>query len=233
MSRRETILASALLFAIAATAIFSYAYRRKAWESGLRADSIAAANDRTRQVAIRAAAGYASYERRVLQVRRERDAIDTELRRETRARVQAQLKLADFLGTIASTKPVEVAGDTRIGRFAWRDPPFTIRATASLPAPPGRGRLELGIMLDTLRLEARLQCGERDRRTGVAPASILLMTPVWAQVRIDSVQQAPEVCSPPPAPALSLPSLRLPSWVQVAVPAAAGVAGYLLGRRNR
>jgi len=66
----------------------------------------------------------------------------------------------------------------------------TQRADA-LDRAQARERVE--VRLDTLALELRVGCGGAGRE-GVRPASVKMVAPAWASVRLGRVEQAAEVC---------------------------------------
>lgn len=198
---------------------------RHARRDALERDAAEARADSTRRVDARLLSGeIAAWERRAVQERLRADRLDRELGRTTVALSQARLTIDSLRVKTPSSKPVEVLeGDTRVGTFQLRQAPYSIRAVATLPPPPAYGEIDLLIRLDPIPLMARLMCGARDPRTGVAPATVLVAAPPWAQVQLEQVQQDPAVCSPEPT---RLPRIGLGSawrWVERAGFLAAGV----------
>ena len=89
-------------------------------------------------------------------------------------------------------------GDSvRHAAFDTRQTPYTVHADVSLPEPPAVGRMDVSVELDTLALEVRVGCGDA-LSEGVRPASVTVVGPAWAVMRLSKVEQAPSVCSAPP-----------------------------------
>src|ERR1019366_4271595 len=80
--------------------------------------------------------------------------------------------------------------DERRGAVGLRSAPYTVHADVALPPPPGAGRMDVRVDLDTLALEMRIGCGPAGA-SGVRPASVTTVAPAWASVRPDRVGQAP------------------------------------------
>ena len=163
-----------------------------------RGDSLEAAVDTTRVVDLRKIYGDSirAVERRAIQSELARNAADAALGRVAAANATMAASIASLAARVGSTGgTTETAEGDRKAAFDVRQPPYTAHADVSLPEPPAPGTLDLTVQLDTARLSVRLQCGEpvRDFR----PASVLVETPPWLRIRIDSVQQSPDICNPP------------------------------------
>ena len=180
---------------------------RAARAAALRQDAIEAAADTTRRVLARSFSGAViARERRAVQAELRADALDRELRRRTAALAVARVAIDSLAAGVVAEKPAEVIGaDVRVASYRIDQPPFHVTAIDTVPPPPARPRLALAIRLDAIPMSLRLMCGARDRLTGVAPASVLVESPPWAQVTLERVQQAPEICSP--VPRLAVPNV--------------------------
>ena len=135
-------------------------------------------------------------ERRVVQVTQRGDELDRALGRERRARYLMAVR-ADSLVRVASGVALADSGHgMRRARFDLYQAPYKIAADVGIPLPPDPARMTVAVALDPIPVELRLHCAAADR-DGVRAASIDAMTPKWATVRFDRVEQAPELCAPP------------------------------------
>jgi hypothetical protein len=94
----------------------------------------------------------------------------------------------------------------RRAAFDLRQEPYTVHADVSLPEPPAAGRMDVSVELDTLALDIRVGCGDAgskgarpERSEWVRPASVTVVAPAWALMRLARVEQAPSVCSAAPS----------------------------------
>ena len=167
-------------------------------DAGLRADSVVAANDTTRvAAALRKLYGdsLAGVERRAIQAELSRSSADRLLERIAQANVTMAASIAGLAEHITSTGgTTESPEGVRTATFNVRKEPYTAVATAHLPTPPAAGSLDLNVTLDEARIGVRLQCGVAVNN--IRPASVLVTTPPWLRIRLDSVQQSPDVCNP-------------------------------------
>jgi hypothetical protein len=202
MNRILVAIAAALL-AIASIQTFRLSRANAHADSNAaRADSIAAASDSTRAVgekalnALRALYrdSVRAVERRVLQLQPKKDAADKALERSTAANASLTARIKQLE---AVTSGVVTTGDSneRKSDFRVDSAPYHVQASVTLP-PTGRGTLALRVALDSAVVSLRLQCGKPVG--GYAPATALLVTPIWLSARIDSVRQSPDICNPPP-----------------------------------
>jgi hypothetical protein len=67
--------------------------------------------------------------------------------------------------------------------------------------------MDVSVELDTLALEARVGCGTA-RGDGLRPASVTVVRPAWASMRLERLEQSPAVCS---ATALKAVGTRWPA----------------------
>jgi hypothetical protein len=188
---------------------------RHAAASALRSDSLVAAADTTRLVAVRGLTRI--YERRVIQERQRADSIDRLLKRERIARVGMELRVRAVDTIISGYVLVDVADSVRIAVWAqFRDPPYTIAAQATVPRPPALATLRLGIALDSIPLRVRLGCGPAGA-DGIRPATVATEVPDWAVLKVNTASQSPDLCA---SPALQPKPKRRWPWL---------VAGLVVG----
>jgi hypothetical protein len=146
-------------------------------------------------------------QRRAIQVGQRADTLDATLRLERVAREQLEASIVALHTTVKSDSAVDdtrgvgvrrTMGDgVRRAAFDLRQEPYTVHADVSLPEPPARGRMDVSLELDTLAFDVRVGCGEAGAE-GVGPASVTVVGPAWALMRLARVEQAPSVCSIPP-----------------------------------
>jgi len=133
---------------------------------------------------------------------------------------------ADSLTAVARGKAEEADGPApdpvRRARFAVRQAPYTVAAEVALPVPPDTATMSVHVALDELQLEARIGCAPANA-SGIREATVSMTGPKWAAIRLDRVEQSPELCA---SPALSSRGTGH-SWL-AGIPIVAG-AGPLLG----
>jgi hypothetical protein len=124
----------------------------------------------------------------------ERDSIDRALGLQTKAllRITAQVRKLDAR-IIGDTVKVDTAG-VRSFRFSFRDAPFTTEGLITVPPPPSRGSMELGISLDPAPFTARLSCVTVPGRLNAA--KIVLVGPAWLNFTLGTITQHPKICNP-------------------------------------
>jgi hypothetical protein len=193
-------LAVALAIAAAQTVRLDAA-RVRGVRAALAADSVEAARDTSRLVRLDGETGRSLadslrvVQRRTLQVSQRSDALDRALGLERAARAQLEATVESLRATARVEQVAVEAGDqTRSTEFDVRQVPYTVHAAVTLPEPPGAGRLDVVVSLDTLKLDVRVECGARRLRE-VRPATVSVAGPAWASVRLGRVEQAPEVCN--------------------------------------
>ena len=132
-------------------------------------------------------------EKRVVQVAQARDALDDALGRERRAAFVMNVVIDSLRQSMATVATVNDSGDVRRARFDVRQVPYHVTAEVVVPQPPDSARMSVQVVLDTIRVGARLTCAAPNAQ-GIRVASIVASTPTWATVRFGQVEQAPEVC---------------------------------------
>jgi hypothetical protein len=169
----------------------------------LQAVNATAERDSTRDVALRNAEVAAQLgdslriaERLVVQVAERDDALDQALGHERRARYRLTAAVDSLSQVARAASFVDASTGTREARFDLRQAPFTIAANVAIPAPPDSARLAIGVVLDSIPVDVRLGCAAPDG-DGIRSASIDAVTPAWASVRFQRVEQASELCASP------------------------------------
>lgn len=173
--------------------------------AGLTADSLAAALDSSRLVALSRADSIrilgdsmTAVGRRVFQVGQKNDALDRAqgLDRVAIARLEAVVR--DLAVRVGSTAPVSTDSmNTRSATFVIDSTPYRGTVDVALPQA-GQGTIDLRIRVDTARLSLRLGCGAKGEG-GIRSASATLTGPPWLGMALGRVEQSAEVCNPTPA----------------------------------
>jgi hypothetical protein len=176
----------------------SVAYALAAVNAAAERDSTRSIATMNRKVAALLGDSLRLVEKHVLQVTQRRDALDEALGRERRAAYIMNAAVDSLRRT--TTAPVMVSADSDVRRasFDLRQAPYTVAAQVEIPQPPDSARLAIQVLLDTIKIGARLTCSTPDDH-GIRAATIVASTPAWAAVSFGSVQQSPDVCMPPGA----------------------------------
>jgi len=178
----------------------------EAKQAVLAQDTVEAARDTSRALSIEGVLGDSlrATQRRAIQVEQRADKLDAALRMERVARDQLEASVVALRATVRTdTVSIErdpgtpgTRGDgVRRAVFDLRQEPYTVHSEVAIPAPPASGRMEVEVALDTLTLEVRVDCGIAPV-DGVRPASLTVISPTWASIRLGRVEQTPTVCSP-------------------------------------
>jgi hypothetical protein len=171
----------------------------------LAQDTLEAARDTSRALSIEGVLGDSlrAAQRRAIQVEQRADKLDAALSLERVARERLEASVVALRATVRSDTVYVAGGDSarrsngdgvRRAVFDLRQEPYTVHADVSLPEPPTAGRMDVRVELDTLALEARVGCGAAGS-DGVRPASVTVVGPTWALMRLERLEQAPGVCS--------------------------------------
>ena len=171
----------------------------RAAAASLARDSVEAARDTSRALHIEGVLGDSllAVQRRAVQAAQRADKLDAALKMERVARERVEATVVALKASVRSETVFVAKGDSvRSARFDLRQAPYTVHAEVSLPEPPARGRMDAGVELDTLLLDVRVGCGAAGKE-GVRPASVTVVGPAWAQVRLSQVEESPGVCSAP------------------------------------
>lgn len=165
----------------------------------LRADSVEAAADTTRAVSARALKvlgdSVQAVERRVVQERQAKDALDRALGRERIARAGVTVELDSLRAVVQAPVTSDPGDSVRSARFVVDEVAVTGTAVATLPRPPAAGSLDLRLAVRPIPLHLRLGCGPAVN--GMRPATALLAGPTWAALTLDSLSQDPGLCRSP------------------------------------
>ncbi|HEX5973085.1 MAG TPA: hypothetical protein VFY85_14225, partial [Gemmatimonadaceae bacterium] len=168
----------------------------------LQAVNVAAERDSTRNVATTSRRiaellgdSLRVAERLVVQGTQRADALDRALGRERKARYE-MVAAVDPLSRAVASASVVSADDVRRARFDVRQAPYTIGADVAIPAPPDSARMAIDVALDAIPVDLRVGCGAPDRH-GIRAATVDAVTPAWATVRLERLEQVPEVCATP------------------------------------
>ena len=172
----------------------------------LAQDTVEAARDTSRVLSIEGVLGDSlrAAQRRAIQVGQRADRLDAALGLERVARERLEVSIVALRATVKSDTVVDdtrsvgvrraIGDGVRREAFDLRQEPYTVHADVSLPEPPAPGRMDVSVELDTLALEVRVGCGAATS-SGVRTASVTVVGPAWALMRLNRVEQAPSVCS--------------------------------------
>ena len=151
------------------------------------------------------------YQRKVVQVSQKASQLDKELGQLNVANYGLTVRL-DSLNAI-SEAPVVSKNDTLSAEFHVEQQPYHVDAKVRLPQM-GTGNLTLGITQDPMGLGVRVGCGQA-LHLGVRSAEVSVLAPHYAGIRLDSLTQSPEVCSPAPPATVSVPLWKKLGYVLV------------------
>ncbi len=163
-------------------------WKQRALRSAFAADSIAAAADTSRtffkgELAVTL--------RRLIQVDIARDSLARELRTRPVLRVTGTVTIKELDTVLVGA--VTDSGSVRVGKFATYSKPYAVAAVVGLPPPPADGFMRLHIELDTARFRLETHCGPRVN--GVAPATMVFVSPAWLPFTIDTALVSPMSCN--------------------------------------
>lgn len=194
----------ALLLTIAVLWFMLDRSRGRERRAGFAADSLAAALDTSRRVALSRSDSIrilgdsmTAVGRRAFQVAQRSDALDRAqgLDRVAIANLDAAVRALSVRVTSGAATVTDAAG-VRSATFAIDSTPYHGTASVALPAT-GQGSIDLRIRVDTARLGLRLGCGKATN--GIRSAAATLTGPTWLTLRLDRVEQTPDICNPVPA----------------------------------
>lgn len=123
------------------------------------------------------------YQKRIVQVTQQRDALDRAIGDERVARYA-------LTGRVDSLEQVVALPHRDSAEFHVRQAPYTIDARLD------SAQLALRVALDPIPIEARLTCSKPDSN-GIRSASVIASAPSWATLTLGRVQQSPELCASP------------------------------------
>jgi hypothetical protein len=180
----------------------------RAAQAVLAQDTVEASRDTSRALSIDGVLGGSlrAAQRRAIQVEQRADKLDATLKLERVAREQLEASVVALRTTVKSDTVYVTRGEgmgrsagdsVRRAAFDLRHAPYTVHADVSLPEPPASGRMDVSVELDTLALDVRIDCSAAGSE-GVRPASVIVVGPAWALLRLSRVEQVPSVCSASP-----------------------------------
>jgi hypothetical protein len=204
---RSTSLVEVVLLVVAlATAIGIEEHRLNTERSNaavaaLNAVNMTASRDSTRNVALenRKVAALLGdslrlVERQVFQVAQRSDALDRALGRERRAHYIMNVGVDSLHATASAPSVVDTSHKVHRAVFDLRQPPYTMAAAVEIKEQLDSARIEVNVTLDPIHLAARVTCSPPNDQ-GIRSATIVAMTPPWASVHFDRVEQSPELCA--------------------------------------
>ena len=174
------------------------AVRRRYAAAALRADSLEAAADTTRAVALRTLGdSQRAWQRRAVQRPQPSDALDRELRLQRVALTELHAEVRGLRAELASRDTVgEDSLGVRRATFAVDSTPYRGSVNVALPASGGRGSLRLDLRIDPAPIGLRVGCGPANA-DGIRPAAVTATGPRWLSVTLDRVEQEPGLCRSP------------------------------------
>jgi hypothetical protein len=203
--------------AFTAATIKARQYRDQAME----ADSVAAARDTARMLALAALDSTENaWQLRIVQTELEADSLDRELRARPVVRVAAGIRI-DTL-KITDTVQVAVEDTTEVYQFHGSDGPFAFQGDARL-FPDRHGVFNVAVALSQpVPVNVTIHC---QGNAGVRSASVLLTADDPFSVVPESVQQDPAICNPPMLPVFNFTKNRA-VWGAVGI--GIGWVGHML-----
>ena len=157
------------------------------------------------------------FQRRAVQGAVRADSLDRALGVERMARVQLAAEIGAFRAKLSAptaamdvrapdtrateTTATDSSRDVRRAVFDERREPYRVHAEVELPRPPGLGVMDVSVEVDSMVLDVRVGCGAPggnglNAGDGVRAATVSVMPPAWARVRLTRVEQDERVCSP-------------------------------------
>lgn len=223
-AQRNVVIMAVLLAALGFQSCRLRQEQQRVGQALLRADSLEAAGDSTRAVAVKVQTllgdSIVGVERRVIQEKQRADALDRALGRERIAKV-GLLAMIDSLIVVTSSVTDSTSPEgTRFLTFQIDTTPYHGEALVKVPPQPLTASLDLRLALDPIPLHLRLGCGPA--ANGIRPATATLLGPPWASLRLDSLSQSETLCQ---SPALRQ---KRSSWPWVALGAALATGFRLL-----
>jgi hypothetical protein len=184
--------------------------RNRTAVAALAVSNAAAERDSTRTLALALLGDSLEVvERQVIQVAQRGDDLDAALKRERKSRYQMSVVVDSRHGTSLATTVHDTVHDMRRASFQLRQPPYTVAAHVEMKEHPDSARLSLTVALDPIHMDARLTCAAPNER-GIRAATVVAAAPSWANVRLDRVEQSPDLCASPALMSASRSKHRLP-----------------------
>lgn len=159
-------------------------YRGVAFRNALARDSVEAAADTTRRTLL---GENTLYQRRIIQVSLERDALDKALKARSVARASTTLRLPVVDTVLVAVSRADTA------TFTYDSIPYHATVTVAW-ADTATARFRF--RADSIWVRQRTTCGAPVR--GIRPATLTYLTPSWVTLTVDSAVQSPLFCNPTP-----------------------------------
>lgn len=166
----------------------------RARENALRADSLEAALDTTRLLALALSDSVDVYQRRAHQYELEADSLDDALEAESAVRADLELRLRTRPVVVREVPVQVVDSTTEVVEFSEDDVAYSLFARISLDRKSQTAEGFFDVQLKPIYLHARVTC--QDGPSEVRSASLNLVTPEWISAQLSGLEAAPEVCNP-------------------------------------
>lgn len=154
------------------------------------------------------------YMRRIVQAEMKADAINKKLKTESSVRATLQYFVDSVYGA-ADVDDSGMDGDTLPDilnlPFSGYTKPYTVSGTATIDFVEDTAGVTYKVAMDPFKIGVRVECGKQ-AVNGVRPASMVIEAPSFVRVSLDTLRQAPEVCSPPPSVPVQTSSNRSKIW---------------------
>jgi hypothetical protein len=208
MHAMKKLLIVLLLSVVVVSVVYAQAQARKWRDAAFRSDSIAAANDTARLVVLASLdSTETAYQRRILQVRLERDSLDRELGLRPVVRLPGELRVDTLRLVDTVTAEPESTDSLQNYEFRGVDHPFAYTGHATIRPKIGRGEFDVSVFqAEPIRIEARVSCLDGP---GVSGASVLFTADDPFDIIPGEVVQDPGICNPPDVGFSFLPELSV------------------------
>ena len=180
-----------------------HAAQSSAAVAALSASNLLAERDSTRDVAnanrrVAALLGDSLrvVQKRAVQMEQRGDALDRALGGERRARYALTAAVDSLERSAVAVAGVDTGQVPRRASFTVRQRPYTVAALVEFAQPPDTARMWLRVALDPIPISARVLCSAPDRR-GIRSATVVASSPPWVKVRLERLEQSPELCASP------------------------------------
>ncbi len=167
-----------------------------------------------------------------VQMEQRGDALDRALGGERRARYALVATVDSLARSAVAVAGVDTGQLPRRASFTVRQRPYTVAALVEFPRPPDTARMWLRVALDPIPIAARVMCSAPDGH-GIRSATVVASSPPWVKVRLERLEQSPELCASPALARRAAPRVALrPVIVGVGLvgrPGGAAGVGWFVG----
>lgn len=183
------ILVGLALLLIVGLAIALTVVSGRARSNALRADSLEAVADTTKQIA-------GAWERRATQAELGKTAAEAQLKLKPKTSVAITLKIDTVYRDTAIGTPVTETEGVRRSTVDFRQEPVTLHTDLEMDPPPGTARmLNTRIGIDPILLVPRVSCST-ERFNGIHRAHVTIDSlPPWVTPQIRAAQADADVCN--------------------------------------